>query len=292
MNTRCSARTLKPLSPELLLGVRRSDYGRDCDKFEPRFSTLPELTVILDGDGMPIRVPSLFLAECALLSNGGTGDTSRTYGECLAAWLRYVSRLGLTIQAADEETFGRYRAELVHGGQEGSPDQNYASATVKLRVSVAALFHEWGERRGLFESPLGKYLLDRHALRRAAGSHDYIPGLRAPLAPFVVRRLPVALTTDDLARLFAVVRMPYALMFRWGLVVGLRRFEVQGLRVSQLPSEALLQSSRDGLVRMQLRRKGGRTHTVYAPASWLKRPWPLRCGNAQLLARDARILSL
>ncbi|WP_197425029.1 site-specific integrase [Bordetella sp. N] len=56
--------------------------------------------------------------------------------------------------------------------------------------------------------------------------------------------------------------MPYALMFRWAACTGLRRFELCGLRDTDLQNAYNLPS---GLTQLTLTRKGSRTVHVYAP---------------------------
>ncbi|WP_081065852.1 tyrosine-type recombinase/integrase [Burkholderia multivorans] len=224
-----------PLSPPLL-----------C-----RYSQLPVLRAVVDCSGIPLWAPTLFLARCAVMSRGVTDDTARTYGESLLSWLRYISAAGVSLDEANEELLQQYRAELCHvrvyGGYSAS------TATANLRVTVVIQFHTWCQSNGL-ASPLGDYLLSPNARCRS-------------LAPQVVRRHPRLLGLEELRGLLSLVRQPYKLAFRWGLVTGLRRFELALLRCSALPLPEVLPFQEDGLAKVQVRRKGGRELTVYVPIS-------------------------
>jgi integrase len=141
-----------------------------------------------------------------------------------------------------------------------------AATTANHRVTVAGLFHQWGERSGSMPSRLGSWLLE-------AGRQNQTPDLRRygrsikrlGIAPAVVRRLPRLLSREEVSRLFLVAPMPYRLMFRWSLATGMRRFEVCGLRLDQLPGADDIGRADEGLLSIDLLRKGSRLCTVYAP---------------------------
>ncbi|WP_081336134.1 tyrosine-type recombinase/integrase [Burkholderia vietnamiensis] len=219
-----------------------------------RYSPLPTLKAVVDSLGIPVWAPTLFLARCAITSRGVTDDTTRTYGESLLAWLRYVSVAGVTLDEASEELLQLFRAELRHS--RGYGRHSASTATANLRVAVVIQFHKWCQSNG-FPSPLGAYLLSPNARGRS-------------LAPRVVRRHPRLLGLEELRGLLSLVRHPYKLAFRWALVTGLRRFELATLRRSVLPRHETLPFQEDGLAKLQVRRKGGRELTVYVPISLIE----------------------
>ncbi|RQT56341.1 integrase [Burkholderia cepacia] len=218
---------------------------------ERRYRHLPLLVAIVDSNWMPVWAPTMFLARCSMVGRGITGDTSRTYGESLVSWLGYISQCGLTLETVDEETLQMYRANLAHAKSDGR--HRTSTATANLRVTVAVRFHLWCQNSG-FPSPLGTYLLARDKSDRA-------------LAPRVVSRHPRLLSTEELSRIFQLARQPYKSAFQWGLTTGLRRFEAAGLLCSSLPPPEQISLSDDGLVKLTIRRKGGKDLPVYAPTS-------------------------
>jgi site-specific recombinase XerD len=94
------------------------------------------------------------------------------------------------------------------------------------------------------------------------------PGLTAANILTVAEheRLPRPLRVDQLRRLFAHLEMPYRLIAEWALTTGLRRKELCGLAVFQVPETAHLDDEEHPLVGVPLTiTKGDRPRTVYPP---------------------------
>jgi integrase len=214
-----------------------------------RYDALPLLALIVDEQGIPIWPASLFLASSAVASNGTTGDTVRTYAESLLPWLEFIEFRGLKIDSVDEETLKLYRVKCVHGLN--SAGRKYSSATANLRVTVAIQFHRWCEANR-YTSPLGNYLIHQHQADKT-------------LTTRVINKLPKILSLEETQRIMYLTKNPYKLMMRWGLVTGLRRHEVCNLKMSELPTPEETPFFSDGLARLDIVRKGGRTITAYAP---------------------------
>ncbi|MDR7332716.1 site-specific recombinase XerD [Kinneretia asaccharophila] len=206
--------------------------------------------------------PTLFLADRALRCRSRTGDTVRTYAEALLVWLKFLVERSIEMCDADEEAIGLFRAQLVHGGH----TKPLAATTANHRVTVAGLFHQWGQRSGSMPSPLGKWLVATGRENSTADPRRYARSIkRLGIAPAVVRRLPRLLSREEVSRLFLVAPMPHRLMFRWSLATGMRRFEVCDLRLDQLPGAVEAARVDQGLLPIDLLRKGSRQCTVYAP---------------------------
>lgn len=237
----------------------------DC-ALEPRLFNLPLVCVVIDPAGRPEWNASAFLANCSLRGRGATGDTARSYGEALVVWLNFLRQRMVAPQEATEETLGLFRAQIVNS--RSVRGRQYSSATSNHRVTVAAQFHLWGEKLGLMSSPLGSQLHEWDRDRVRHGMSQLLRpnwSRRHPVAPRVIQRLPVVLSKEAATRLLQTTPQPFRLMFRWCLCTGLRRFEVCALRISQLPSPESIALSPDGLIRIDMTRKGGRVTTVHVP---------------------------
>ncbi|MFP6557131.1 site-specific integrase [Paraburkholderia sp. B3] len=177
-------------------------------EWEPRLFALPLVAVVVDGTGVPVWMPTLFLADTALASRSVTGDTVRTYAGALLVWLQHLEARKMSLTDVTEETIGVYRAEL--SSQKNGTHRRYASATINQRVTVAVAFHEWGHRRNLMPSPLGKYLCsaDPNSPWRAAGRGRNPRGVRLPRIGLlrVIKRLPVVLSAVALLMLMLCSR--------------------------------------------------------------------------------------
>lgn len=85
-------------------------------------------------------------------------------------------------------------------------------------------------------------------------------------------RLPRALRVDQLRLLFARLDMPYRLMAEWALVTGMRRKELCGLSVFQVPETAHLDADQSPLIGVELTvTKGDRQRTAYPPIRLIDR---------------------
>lgn len=275
---------------------------------------LPLIAVIEDPSGLPCWEATMFLGFTALRSKSVSGDTVRTYGEALLPWLRYVRGKGLTLDEVDEETYGLYCAKVSHAW---TPDrENYASSTINLRMVVPELLHLWGEQRGVFSSPFGTYLDEsRHGGLAAWGAgYRHFATYRPRPRKRVIKRLPIALSREEIQRIMQLAPMPYRLMWKWSVATGIRRFEVCSLRRDCLPTPEQISLNDGGLISFNLLRKGSRDVSVYAPSALMEetnwyvlteRPSPKikrneklvflsDAGNAvsrQMLSREFRIVA-
>ncbi|WIV98444.1 tyrosine-type recombinase/integrase [Kinneretia aquatilis] len=234
-------------------------------KLAGRFFHCPLLSVIVDQTGVPHVPTSLFLADLALMSRSVTGDTVRSYSEALLGWLEFLAKRQCQLESANEELLGVYRSELVNGRLLPSGEK-YATSTTIHRIVVVCSFYRWSERRGYFHSSLGSFLQEIPISRP-----QFIRGVQIRhsrrLSPAVIRRLPRVVEAAELSRLTAVTAMPYRLMVRWCVATGMRRFEVCGLKLADLPTPNEVSSSTDGLCRIEIARKGSRVQTVHVPTS-------------------------
>lgn len=228
------------------------------------------IAAIVGEDGLPLHWPCAFLAETALKSRSSTGDTVRTYAEALVPWLDFLGRRRIRLDRATEEHLGLYRSDLVNK-RHGEKGIQYASATTNHRIVVATQFHLWGQRRGVLSSPLGKFLHER-AVGQVSRPSLWSPrtnltvGSRASIAPRVIKRLPKALSLEEISRLFIIAPARYRLLFQWCITTGTRRFEACALRTGDLPTAAEVAANGNGLVPIELLRKGSKLLTIQAPA--------------------------
>lgn len=222
------------------------------DHVEARYFDVPTLAAIVDEQGLPVESATLFLAKHSLQSRGATGATVRTYAECIACWFNHLADRRLTFLDATEEDLQIYRTTLCEAVSLRARGK-IATATANLRVVVASEFHKWCQRNRI-PTELGRFLVERTGRDR---------GIRLRL----IKRHPRSLSIGDIERLFIVARDPYKLVFRWALVTGMRRFEILGLRVGDLPKPEELVLQEDGIARINILRKGGKDSTVYVPVA-------------------------
>ena len=173
------------------------------------------------ADGLPNWPATDYLLECAIASQSITGDTVRTYGESLTAWIRHLEERGLSLATATERHLKLYRNALTNTNPKLSP------FTIRARVLTVLRFYEWGEQTGKLHSSLGRWNATEHAA--AAG----IAGKSSTLRPLVPRqpvRLPRTLSPQQISNLLAASKLPYRLMYRWAVCTGFAALSSATLR--------------------------------------------------------------
>ncbi|RFB67522.1 MULTISPECIES: tyrosine-type recombinase/integrase [unclassified Herbaspirillum] len=211
---------------------------------------------------------SFYLLENCLFGHSQTGDTVRTYGESLISYLNFLGEKNISLEDVTELVIYQYRNYLLSNNKKAP-----SVRTVNLRVSTASRFHQWGEERGQFSSPLGKRIVteskpSQHFFngrnqRRNTGITSFLP--------FAERRIPRVLTVAEIQLLFRTSPKPFSLIYKWAVVTGLRRFEICNLTVADLPirSSEVTRNLRE----IRIQRKGGKDATVYAPDSLVDETW-------------------
>ncbi|TCK42385.1 site-specific recombinase XerD [Paraburkholderia sp. BL8N3] len=227
-----------------------------------RLFHLPKVGIILDPEGMPQRTTSRFLTEVALRSRSATGDTVRTYGECLSNWLNYLEIRGLSDLSANEIDLKTYRSFLARS-ELGCGMPNYCGSTVNLRVSCAARYHLWCFRNGIFKSPLGTWLYKRTTQQNEKLKSPYRMGSIGVTSTRA--RMPRILSKEELDAIFRVAGEPYSLILRWAICSGLRRFEICAIDRRQIMRASSYGPIGSGIVQLEVTRKGGKSLPIFVP---------------------------
>lgn len=219
----------------------------------------PAVAVILDAADGIAWPETLFLVEVARRSRSLTGDTVRTYSESLLVLLNYLATIPLELGDMTEERWGAYCQYLCRG------KKRYATATANLHLNVAANLLIWGQESGVLQSSFGRYLQEA----RQRGASLMIRGHRRSLGTQAtqlraVKRYPRFMSIDDFQRLSRSAPLPYRLQFKWAICTGIRRFEICALTISDLDRST--SPCGDGLVQLDLLRKGGCLRSIYVPA--------------------------
>ena len=239
----------------------------------------PGFPILLD-DHMTIIEPAFaYLIEHAtILGRSRAAETVRTYSEHLHDWFDALEQSGLDWRTADEMTVAAYRNRMLEAPS--PPTQRpYARSTINDRVRTVCRFYEWAHRRHLVDELPFRFVDVRSTgNRRERGMLAHLD--RRP--PTIMRanalttaqreRLPRPLRVDELRKLFAELDPPYRLMAEWALGTGLRRMELCGLTVSQVPKTADLDAKTDPLVGVLLSiTKGDRPRNIYPPLRLIDR---------------------
>jgi integrase len=236
------------------------------------YSAIPAGFPILVSERMAIIEPAFaWLIELATIAGRSHAEeTIRTYGEHLHDWFDSLEQSGLDWRAVSEVEIAAWRNRML--SQPSLHTQRpYARSTVNDRVRTVCRFYAWAQGRGWIEA------LPFHFVDVRAGSGrrqsflanvDARPGIMAANILTVAEHehLPRPLRVDQLRQVFAQLEIPYRLMAEWALATGLRRKELCGLAVFQVPETAHLDDEDHPLIGVPLTiTKGDKPRTIYPP---------------------------
>jgi site-specific recombinase XerD len=236
------------------------------------YPEIPAGFPILVSEQMAIIEPAFaYLMELATLpGRSHAAETLRTYGEHLHDWFDSLEQSGIDWRSVSETAIAAYRNRML--SQPSSHTRRpYGRSTVNDRVRTICRFYAWAQGRGWIEALPFHFVDVRVTSRRHQSFLAHLearPGLTAANILTVAEheRLPRPLRVDQLRRLFAHLEMPYRLIAEWALTTGLRRKELCGLAVFQVPETAHLDDEEHPLVGVPLTiTKGDRPRTVYPP---------------------------
>jgi site-specific recombinase XerD len=253
---------------------------------------------ILLDDGMAIIESAfVFLLELATVpGRSHSPETLRTYAEHLHDWFDSLEQSDVDWREASEETIAAYRNRML---EQPSPHTGrpYARSTINDRVRSVCRFYSWVHRRGwIVELPFQaidvRVLSDR---KQSFLTHtDPRPTLTAAniLTISEYEKLPRPLRVDQLKLLLANLDTPYRLMAEWALGTGLRRKELCGLTVAQVPATTELDAEDHPLIGVSLAiTKGDRPRTAFVPIRLIDRThWYIGEDRASLVRRIRRSL--
>lgn len=241
-------------------------------------------------DGIPAGFPILLNAQMSIVEpafsyllelatipgRSHAAETLRTYSEHLHDWFDSLEQSGLDWHLVDEGTIAAYRNRMLStpSPHTGRP---YARSTVNDRVRTICRFYSWAHRRGLVDTlPFDYVEVSLRSVRRQCmlAHLDHRPPTVAAniLTIAEVERLPRPLRADQLQSLFRHLASPYDLIAEWALATGMRRKELCGLELRQVPDVAHLDIEEVPLVGVPLTvTKGDRPRTVYPPLRLIDR---------------------
>lgn len=240
------------------------------------------IRAIENTDGIPAGFPILFddrmaiiesafayLLEHALVrGRSRAAETVRTYGEHLYDWFDTLEQSQIDWRDVDLETIAAYRNRMLENRSEhtGRP---YARATINDRVGTVCRFYSWAHHHRWIKT-LPFHFVDVR-MTRTSGVFARPDRQAATIKANVLtvarhEKLPRPLRPDELRRLFAALSKPYRLVAEWALATGIRRKELCGLTVPQIPEVFDVDASETPLIGVPLTiTKGDRPRTVYPP---------------------------
>ncbi len=256
-------------------------------------------------EGIPVGFPILFDANMAIVEpafrylldlaiipgRSHAADTLRTYAEHLYDWFDALEQTGLDWHFTDEGTIAAYRNRML-AAPSPHTGRPYARSTINDRVRTICRFYTWAHRHRLIaDLPFGT--IDVFVRRGGMLAHlDHRPATVSAnvLTIAEAETLPRPLRVDQLRRLFAALDSPYGLIAEWALATGMRRKELCGLGLFQVPDVAHLDLDRTPLVGLPLTvTKGDRPRTVYPPLRLIDRThWYIGEERAALIKRLRR----
>jgi site-specific recombinase XerD len=251
--------------------------------------------ILLDDKMAIIEAAFAFLLELATVpGRSHSPETLRTYAEHLHDWFDSLEQSALDWREVGEETVAAYRNRMLEQPS-AHTGRAYARSTINDRVRSVCRFYGWAHRRGWIpELPFQAIDVRIFASRKQSFLAHVDPRATVTAANVLTiseyEKLPRPLRVDQLKLLFANIATPYRLMAEWAVATGLRRMELCGLTVAQVPATAGLDAADHPLIGMPLAvTKGDRPRTAYLPIRLIDRTnWYIGEDRASLRRRVRR----
>lgn len=241
------------------------------------YAEIPLNFPILVSANMVINEPAFaWLLELATIPGRSHAvETIRTYSEHLHEWFDALEQSGMDWLTVSEIEIAYWRNRML---TQVSPHTKrpYARSTINDRVRTVCRFYSWAHQHGWIDL-LPFHFVDVRVRRRRKSflAHvDVRPGVVATNVLTVAEseRLPRALRVDQLRRFSDRLRKPYRLIAEWALTTGMRRKELCGLTVAQVPQTEHLNADENPLMGVALSiTKGDLPRTSYPPIQLLDR---------------------
>jgi site-specific recombinase XerD len=253
--------------------------------------------ILLDDKMAIIESAFAFLLELAtVLGRSHSPETLRTYAEHLHDWFDSLEQSDVDWREASEETIAAYRNRML---EQPSPHTGrpYARSTINDRIRSVCRFYSWVHRRGwIAELPFQAddvriFSGRKQSFLAHVDSRSTLSAANV-LTISEYEKLPRPLRVDQLKLLFANLDTPYRLMAEWAVATGLRRKELCGLTVAQVPATTELDASDHPLIGLPLViTKGDRPRTAYVPIRLIDcTHWYIGEDRASLVRRVRRSL--
>ena len=234
-------------------------------------AAIPANFPIIVSDDMAIIEPAFtwLLMLATVPGRSHSPETVRTYGEHLHDWFDSLEQSRIAWDQVSESEIAAWRNRMLERPSEHT-NRPYARSTINDRVRTVCRFYSWAHQRGWIEE-LPFHFIDVRVQQRRQSmlAHlDVRPGIVSANVLTVPEheQLPRALRADQLRHLFGSLSSPYDLMASWSLVTGMRRKELCGLEVFQVPETAHLDIDDRPLIGIGLTiTKGDKPRTVYPP---------------------------
>jgi integrase/recombinase XerD len=238
---------------------------------------IPAQLPILISDEMRIIEPAFaWLIELATIpGRSHASETIRAYGEHLHDWFDCLEQSEIDWRCVSETQIAAWHNRML--SQVSSHTRRpYARSTVNDRVRTVCRFYSWAHDRGWIDSLPFHFIDVRIRWRRQSflAHVDSRPGVIAANVLTVAEheRLPRALRVDQLRKFFERLKKPYRLIAEWALTTGMRRKELCGMTVNQVPATTHLTADEHPLMGVALTiTKGDHPRTVYPPIGLIDR---------------------
>jgi site-specific recombinase XerD len=240
-------------------------------------SQIPANFPVLVSREMVIIEPAFawLLMLATIPGRSHSSDTLRTYAEHLYEWLDTLEQSGVDWREVSEGHLAAWRNRML-SGVSAHTRRPFSRSTINDRVRTVCRFYLWAHQRGWVEAaPF--HFVDVRVSQARPTFLAHIKGPRGVTAANVLtvaqhERLPRSLRVAELKRFFDELRMPHHLIAQWALTSGMRRKELCGLEVRQVPNVLHLAAEENPLIGVPLTiTKGDEPRTVYLPIGLIDR---------------------
>lgn len=215
------------------------------------------------------EIPTLWFFDLAI-NSGRTqsAETWRGYAEALVDFFNTCETNGWNWNEVKKEHLLAYRNNMLHN--KNCFNRPYAKSTINNYITRICLFYEWCfNKKYINELPFEKEIVKVH--RNIKDS--YLMGhlnqqnltYRNELIVKTHKKLPHCLNNQEFTKIIKSLKERDTLIIKWSILTGMRRKEVLGLKIKNIPSS---EQANTPIVRMEITvTKGDKPRAVFIPQS-------------------------
>lgn len=241
------------------------------EDFKPYGKSVEKVPLLLREDDMSFEIaPTKWFFYLALESGNTTSpETWRSYAEAIYDWFQTCSMNNWDWTTITREHLIAYKNNMLTN--HSSHNRPYSKNTINGYLKRICLFYEWAlKNKYISQLPFQK---DEISLRTDIKDSNFLAHLKTKnviykndLVIKTSKKVPHCLTSSELNSFLNNLEERDQLIVKWSVMTGMRRKEVLGLKLSDLPNSF----NSEPIQRIEITiTKGSKPRAIFVPLSLL-----------------------
>lgn len=211
-------------------------------EFKPNGISKEKVPLLVKDDMSFEEIPTLWFFHLAIESGRTpSSDTWRSYAEAIVDFFNTCEVNRWDWRNITKDNLIAYRNNMLHSNNAfGRP---YSKTTINNYITRISLFYEWAYKNKYIQNiPIEKELVKIHKNIK----NQYLMGhlnkdnvvLKNDLTLKIQKRIPHCLNREEFSKIIGELTERNSLMVKWSVLTGMRRKEVLGLKLKDIPASS------------------------------------------------------